>query len=323
MPSGTTLAIAINRLLGRVGYQIVKSSTLDGLIASAANPAPIPVPVDGASTEMVAALERRIAAMEAKSDDESIKNVIKYAMKAHWRAVDLIDQLSAADKPTACALCGHVADKIAFEPVESECRFFGGRLLRHRCPSCEAIFGPQKMLALDEEMVDLDYRNLYRIYSESATTDSIIRTFHLLAPRRDGIYLDFGCGGEWSEAIARLRSEGWNIYGFEPSATNSSEFVFSNWAEVEARRFDGILSHNVLEHLFDPIGTTRRLRDVLQPSGRLVHATPCFDYLYEFSHYHVFFFTGRSPEVLAERSGMAIREWVRDGEYIACVLEAG
>lgn len=255
-------------------------------------------------------------------ENQSIRNVIRYAMKAHWRTVDLIEQVSGADKPTVCALCGHKADKSAFEPIASECAFLGGRLLRHKCPNCEVIFGPQKMLHLDPEMLDLDYRNLYRIYSEGNSTESVIRTFHLLAPKKDGIYLDFGCGGEWSETILQLRKEGWNIYGFEPSASNSSEHVFSKWEEVEARKFDGILSHNVLEHLFDPTGTTKRLSQLLSPGGRIAYATPCFEYRYEFSHYHVFFFTGRSPDVLAENSGMRIVDWIRDGEYIACIMKA-
>ncbi|MCG9082785.1 class I SAM-dependent methyltransferase [Laribacter hongkongensis] len=172
-------------------------------------------------------------------------------------------------------------------------------------------------------MLDLDYRNLYPIYSEGNSTASVIRTFHLLKPSKDGVYLDYGCGGEWSEAIQKLRLDGWNVYGIEPNATNSSEYVFSKWWEVAGKKFTGIFSHNVLEHLFDPIETTRKLSDMLVEGGRLVHATPCFDYRYDFTHYHVFFFTGRSTEVLAEKSGMHIVDWVRDDEYIACTFQKG
>jgi len=184
------------------------------------------------------------------------------------------------------------------------------------------IFGPQKMFRLDAQLVDLEYRNLYRIYSEGTRKESVIRAFHLLEPRKSGVYLDFGCGGEWSEAIELLRQEGWNIFGFEPNARNSSAHVFSTWAEVEARKFDGIYSHNVLEHLFDPIATNKRLGHLLAEGGRLVHATPCFEYRYEISRFHIFFFTGRSPQLLAEKSGMIIADWVRDGEFIACIMKA-
>jgi SAM-dependent methyltransferase len=177
------------------------------------------------------------------------------------------------------------------------------------------------MLSIDDEMLDLEYRIIYRIISEGNTTESVIRTFHLLSPKKNGIYLDFGCGGEWSEAIIRLGKEGWNIYGFEPNANHSAEYVFTNWNEVENLLYDGILSHNVIEHLFDPVATTKRLSRLLIPDGRLVYATACFEYRYDFSRFHVFFFTGRSPEVLADLSGMLIENWVRDGEYIACILK--
>lgn len=317
----------INKLLRKLGFQMIRVSTLDSLVSTEAQFIELSeeknniLLIGNQLDALTNGLEERIVVLEAKTEEQSIRNVIRYAMKAHWRSIDLIEKISGTDKPIICALCGHADDKIIFEPVISDCIFLGGRLLRHRCPNCDVIFGPQKMLSLDEEMLDLDYRNLYRIYSEGDSTESVIRTFYLLAPKKEGVYLDFGCGGEWSQAIAKLRQEGWNIYGFEPSALTTSEHVFSTWQEVEAMKFDGILSHNVLEHLFNPAGTTKRLSQLLLPGGRIVHATACFEYRYEYSHYHVFFFEGRSPDVLAEHSAMRIVDWVRDGEYIACIMK--
>lgn len=316
------LSAIINNMLRKTGIQVVRAETLDALVAtrekyasltSAAQREPA-VPGQSATD-----LASRISALEARTE-ASIHGAIRYAMKAHWRTVDLIEQLSGADKPAVCQLCGEAPGAEGFEEIVSQCVFLGGRLLRHKCPHCDVVFGPQKMFALDAEMLDLDYRNLYRIYSEGNSTASVIRTFHLLNPVKGGTYLDFGCGGEWSEAIERLRADGWDVYGFEPSAGRSSACVYSDWAEIEGRQFNGILTHNVLEHLFDPIGTTGKLGRLLVPGGRLVHATPCFDYRYDFTHYHVFFFTGRSPEVMASRAGMKIIDWVRDGEYVACTL---
>ncbi|MGF1619155.1 MAG: class I SAM-dependent methyltransferase [Rhodomicrobiaceae bacterium] len=313
-----------NRVLKRSGLRLVPAAD-SGRSAGDKGVAPEPARTQERGTngrhQAESDLAARVSALERRLDEDTIHNVIRYAMKAHWRTIDLIEQLSGSDKPDTCPLCDYSGDRGDFREALSHCIFHGGRLLRHVCPACDVIFGPQKMLALDDEMLDLDYRNLYRIYSEGDSTASVIRTFYLLEPRKSGTYLDFGCGGEWAGAIERLRQEGWNIFGFEPSASRSSEYVFSNWEEVEARQFDGILSHNVLEHLFDPAGTTRRLGQLLTPDGRIVHTTPCFDYSYDFSHYHVFFFTGRSPEILAERSGMRIEDWVRDGEYIACIMQ--
>jgi methyltransferase family protein len=316
-------SVIVNNLLRKMGFQVVRVQTLEKLVTTEQKYNEL---AQADHIENLPALsandtfESRLAALEARTE-QSIQNVIRYAMKAHWRTVDLIDQVSGADKPDSCPLCGHKAPPEDFKEVVSNCIFLGGRLLRHECPSCNVIFGPQKMFALDAEMLDLDYRNLYRIYSEGNSIDSVIRTFHLLKPKKNGVYLDFGCGGEWSEAIQRLRAEGWNIYGFEPSASHSSQYVYSKWDELADKRFDGILSHNVLEHLFDPADITRRLSDLLTDDGRIVHATPCFDYRYDFTHYHVYFFTGRSTYVLAENAGMRIVDWVRDGEYIACTLQ--
>lgn len=319
------IAESINRLLAVVGLRLTRSSTMDRLLADQARAADL----DALSSRIAAlesrtddeALNARIAALPSHMDDELVKNLISYAMKSHWRTVDLIEEMTPVPQEMTCALCAHTAPFSAFEKVESTCMFLGGRLIRYRCPECDVIFGPHKMLRLDEQMVDLEYRNLYRMYAEGNTTESTIRTFHLLDPKREGKYLDFGCGGEWSEAVARLRQEGWDIVGFEPSARNSSGHVLSKWEEIEQQRFDGILSHNVVEHLFDPAGSTGRLAKLLAPDGRIVHATACFDYLYEYSRFHVFFFTGRSPEILAQKAGMKIVNWVRDGEYIACVME--
>jgi hypothetical protein len=298
----------INKVLKKVGIQILKTATIDNLTNK-----------EKYTADFDASFNR-INYLEFRSEDASIRDAIRYAMKSHWRMVDLIEQISGSDKITECALCGHKDMSEYFETIISECRFYGGRLLRHRCPSCGVIFGPQKMLKLDDQMVDLEYRNIYRIYSEGDTTDSVIRTFMLLSPRRDGIYLDFGCGGEWLTSIEKLRKDGWNVVGFEPNVSNSSSYVLSSWEELESKRFDGIISHNVLEHLFDPIGTTKKLANLLNHGGRIVHKTPCFEYRYEYSRFHVFFFTGRSPEVLAERSGLKISKWERDGEFIACIL---
>lgn len=318
-----------NCMIKRTGFQIIRGdplghiTTFPGEQGRVSKDTEVLQSVTPTATDQnnLAALEKRVRALEADSQKHSVENIIRYAMKGHWRAIDLLEKLTGSAQPSRCSLCHFEADGVVFNEIVSQCVFQGGVLIRHQCPNCDVIFGPQKMLALDPELLDLEYRNLYEVYSEGDSTETIIRTFYLLNPRKDGVYLDFGCGGHWSEAIEKLRMEGWNIYGFEPSATHSSEFVYSDWSEMSGLQFDGIYSHNVLEHLFEPIDTTRRLAALLRTGGRIVHATPCFDYRYEYSHYHVFFFVGRSPSVLAHHAGMKIVDEVRDGDFIACVLQ--
>lgn len=325
MTAYSKLAIAANSILRWFGLQIIKTDTLEDLYSNQDSMQGIDVSENKSSAVQhqnnseIAALINRIQALEESQPEESVKNIVNYMMRAHWRTIDFFESISPLNERLNCPICG-CANNNDFKVLTSESIFNGGKLSRYKCSDCGVIFGPTKMLSLDPSMLDLEYRNLYRIYSEGDTTESTIRTFHLLNPCKDGIYLDFGCGGEWSKAISDLRSQGWNIYGFEPSALNSSAFVFSTWEEVQNHRFDGIISHNVLEHIIDPVDTNTQLASLLKDGGTIVHATPCFEYLYEFSHLHVFFFTGNSANILADRSGMKITNWTRDNEFIACSM---
>ena len=46
------------------------------------------------------------------------------------------------------------------------------------------------------------------------------------------------------------------------------------------------------------------------------HASPCYDYLYEFTRFHVIFYTGRSVETLARKVRLRVENRERDGEFI-------
>lgn len=257
---------------------------------------------------------------ELSTVKEWVRDVTAYTMRAHWRLVDKFEQLTDKPEKLVCALCASVHPFDAFKVKESVCIFHGGRLKRYECPSCGVTFGPLKMFDLDETMIDLEYRNLYRIYSEGDTTEYEKRSFFKLNPVKTGRYLNFGCGGSWSKSLHQLRDAGWDVVGFEPSADNPTNEIMRSWDELESQRFDGIFSHNVLEHLFDPCKTLKRLSGLLNPGGKQVHSTACFEYRYEFSRFHVFFYTGESSEVMAKNAGLKIDEWDKDGDYIACVM---
>ena len=66
-------------------------------------------------------------------------------------------------------------------------------------------------------------------------------------------------------------------------------------------KFDGIITHNVLEHLFNPIETTDFLLSLLQTKGKLIHSTACFDYVYEITRFHAFFYTGDSVKYIVSQ----------------------
>ena len=52
----------------------------------------------------------------------------------------------------------------------------------------------------------------------------------------------------------------------------------------------------------------------------MAHATPCFEYLYEFTRFHLFFFLGRSRELLAKSAGLDLSEFSCDGEFMCAVM---
>jgi SAM-dependent methyltransferase len=161
------------------------------------------------------------------------------------------------------------------------------------------------MLDLTPEELDAEYRELYSVYREEATEFSVLWTFSLLDPRPSGCYLDFGCGPD-PAPLRVLRSLGFDAGGFDPVAGTGDPLVTTDWDALGEQRYDGIITHNVLEHLVDPVATTRQLAGLLAPGGRLIHATECFDEVITDTRFHLWFFTGRSPAVLAERAGLQI-----------------
>jgi hypothetical protein len=80
--------------------------------------------------------------------------------------------------------------------------------------------------------------------------------------------------------------------------------------------FDGIYSNNVIEHFVTPVSEFAFMRSLLKRGGVMSHASPCYDYLYEFTRFHVIFYTGRSVETLARKVRLRVENRERDGEFI-------
>ena len=133
--------------------------------------------------------------------------------------------------------------------------------------------------------------------------------------------MDFGTGGKWSKTVKKLRSQGFDVYGYDPYSASASKYVFNNLEDFESSKFDGIMTNNVLEHLIDPVSTNRMIYKLLKDDGILVHSSACFDFEYEWSRFHTFFFLGKSAELLAKRSGFSILEWHQSGEIKSCVMQ--
>lgn len=278
------------------------------------------LPVRGYQFDSALAQLRQELAAAREQVDAARRDVLRNQTRTHWRLVDETLSLRPEAPQLACEICGFAGPPSRFAAFDAHCIFGGGRLQRRQCPECDTIFGPAKMLALTSQELSEEYEMHYRIYAEGDSTENEVRAFHELAPRRDGVYLNYGAGG-WSRSVAQLRAAGWNVVAYEPhSAAAGAQHVISSEEQLRTMKFDGIFSNNVLEHLRHPVDALRKMEQLLQPSGLMSHATPCFQYLYEYTRFHLFFFPGRSLEVLAQAAQLQVQRFTVDGHYMNAVL---
>lgn len=241
-----------------------------------------------------------------------------YSVKAFWQALDRVYQLTLQTRDLRCIVCDHTDKRSGFRVLTDQCQFGGGVLERYQCPQCDCIFGAQKYLDLDEAFVSLDYRLLYSRYSEGDTSANEIKTFHSLGPKAGGVYLNWGCG-KWNSTIPQLRASSWDVRGYDLSAAESADFVVGERGAI-SERFDGIFSNNVIEHFRDPVAQFNDFHGLLKEGGVMAHSTPCYEYSYAVTRFHTLFLLGRSPEVLAARTGFKVVDRAKDGEYVNVVF---
>jgi hypothetical protein len=259
-------------------------------------------------------LAARVTALEAQLSLSERHHTLSF-----WTALDKVYDIALQDRVISCIVCGNSSKRADYEILTSNCIFGGGKLERYRCPHCDCVFGAQKFIDQGEDMIGLDYELLYSRYKEGNTSDNEIRTFHSLGPKPNGSYVNWGCGA-WNDTIPRLRGDSWNVWGFEPSAVVASEFIVSQKESLPAP-LHGLFSNNVIEHFLDPVAQFKEFAALLPSGARMAHSSPCYEYRYEITRFHTIFLLGRSPEVLAERTGFKVVDRIKDGEYINVVFE--
>jgi SAM-dependent methyltransferase len=235
---------------------------------------------------------------------------LRFQIEDKWKSIDLLEQKLGFAPLISCPLCGNRGLSNDYILHTSNCIFLGGVLHRHQCPNCDVIFGPGKMLNLDVERLSGEYISHYQIFSEGDSTESELKAFHLLSPKREGIYLNYGAGS-WSQSVQILNDQGWNVHGYDPHVGD-----LSMSADIPFRyKYDGVFTNNVIEHFRDPIRELVGIRSLLKPGGLMSHCSPCFEYCYEFTRFHLFFFPGRSRQVLLDLSGFIEEMYIEDGDF--------
>ena len=259
---------------------------------------------------------------ELKKELKAIEqDLLRHQISTKWELMHRIERLREPARELTCALCGHTAPAEAFAVFESACIFEGGEILRHQCPQCDVIFGSSMMLSLSAAELTREYEWHYRVFSEGDSTEQELRAFHALNPQRDKKYVNWGSGA-WSRSIEVLRADGWQVFGFEPhgSASGEGDAILHSLDELIALKPDGIYSNNVLEHLRHPVDELKTMSSLLPAGGMMSHATPCFEYRFEFTRFHLFFFLGRSRGFLADRAGLQMVDYVADGDFMNLLL---
>ena len=119
---------------------------------------------------------------------------------------------------------------------------------------------------------------------------------------------------EYRGTIDRLRGEGYDLWGYEPNADIDHPHIVKTRDQLSGP-FDGIFSHNVIEHLIDPKAQFEDFAKLLKPDGRMAHASPCYEWSYAFTRFHTFFPMGQAAKALAERTGFELTGAEDDGDF--------
>ena len=211
-----------------------------------------------------------------------------------------------------CPICQYQGD--TFGILESDCLFLpidglDQHLVRHKCPDCGVIFGTQQMLNLSKEKLGEAYQKVFDSGYRDGDEASIMRevaNLLALSPNPNGIYLNWG--SQISPAGNKAKELGYTLLNYDPFMkidTLSKE-------KINEIKFDGIISHNLLEHLQDPISELRLMKSLLKPGASMVHSTPCYKYCYEFTKFHLFFFEGKSLDIICEKAGLTYKYLIKD-----------
>lgn len=197
-----------------------------------------------------------------------------------------------------CIICEY-NDKIEkFEKYYTSDIFYAGELIRYKCPKCDVIFGDMRFLNMDKNEISNDYMDVYSFFNEGDTSGYILHVINTINLGKDKTYLDYACGKS-CQTLNLLKQSGYNINGYDAFVTNDHP-NFINTID-DNMKFDVVYSNNYIEHLINPYEDLSKLINLLNDGGKLVMISSCWEYVIEYTHYHTFFFLGRSIDYLCDK----------------------
>lgn len=204
-----------------------------------------------------------------------------------------------------CYVCDYQNNIEYFKEYLAQDMFYAGLLKRYQCPNCELIFGDLRFINLSLDEISKDYQDVYTFFSEHDTTEYIIKSLDSVncLDDKSKSYLDFACG-DTNGVITELKHKGYNIIGYD-KYTNNKDYILK---ELNDNKFDIIFSNNYIEHVINPIEDIKYILSHINTGGKLVLISSCFEYAIEYTHYHTFFFIGKSLDILCQKTGMKLVE---------------
>ncbi|HEY5267649.1 MAG TPA: methyltransferase domain-containing protein [Candidatus Saccharimonadales bacterium] len=207
-----------------------------------------------------------------------------------------------------CPICQ--CQQGTFEVFECDCQFVAiegldQHLVRHKCPDCGVIFGTQQMLNLTKEELSSAYQKLFDTGHRDPgeiTVNAEVNDLLALNPTKEGIYLNWGA--QESTAPDKAKNLGFSLYNYDPFITSTLSSNYLNTEQIKQMKFDGIISHNLLEHFQNPIEDLKFMASLLKPNASMIHSTECYKYLHAQTKYHLFFFEGKSLDIICDKAGL-------------------
>ena len=201
-----------------------------------------------------------------------------------------------------CTICDYTDTNTKFSKLYANDMFNAGELIRHKCPNCGLIFGDLRILHLSEEEFKNDHDDVYSYFSEGDTVPYILNNIDSINifKNKNLKYLDYACG--IGKMIPILQNKGYNIYGYDKYVKNTN--VLNN---IDNMKFDVIYANNFIEHVTKPIEDIKHLLLHLNDDGFLIFMSDCIDeYIIEHTHYHLYFYTGESFNILCKKLNLNI-----------------
>jgi hypothetical protein len=188
----------------------------------------------------------------------------------------------------------------------AHCMFFQREIVRYKCNDCGLIFGPLDIIDLSANELDKQYEIVYRSSSETYNTADYFN-FLRLKPEKNKIYLSIACGDN-PKYFSTIRQAGYNIIGNDISLKVQNEFLYKDLSLCPNKKFDGVISHNYLEHVQDPLTFFSKVNGYINLGDMMIHSTPCIEYIYEDTALHLYFYTQKALTIIAAKTGFELVE---------------